>query len=76
MTRSFHYIATAHGSSVRVWQLETTDRQGKEPPTQTLAPIADEAAVEPSDAGEVWRVRWNITGTVLASSGKLAWTSW
>eukprot|EP01048_Picozoa_sp_COSAG05_P013717 COSAG05_NODE_1486_length_4730_cov_147.028288_3_plen_128_part_00 len=67
--RSFHYIATAQGSSVRVWQLETTDRQGKEAPSQTLATAPDEAPAQAADAGEVWRVRWNITGTVLASSG-------
>eukprot|EP01047_Picozoa_sp_COSAG01_P100987 COSAG01_NODE_30771_length_609_cov_26.137255_1_plen_190_part_10 len=57
------------GDAVRVWQLETTaDRQSKEAPSHTLMPEADESKDGMPNA-EVWRVRWNVTGTVLASSG-------
>jgi|EP01046_Picozoa_sp_COSAG06_P011777 WD40 repeat protein len=75
--RSSHYIATAQGEHVRIWELEDTSRQEKEPPNYTLTPgaagnTADEASAAPAAASagaEVWRVKWNITGTVLASSG-------
>jgi hypothetical protein len=57
------------GDAVRVWQLETTaDQQSKEAPSHTLMPEADESKDGMPNA-EVWRVRWNVTGTVLASSG-------
>lgn len=61
--------------------MEDTSRQGKEPPSYTLTPgaassTADDAAagataatVSAAAAAEVWRVKWNVTGTVLASSG-------
>lgn len=61
--RSYHMIATAF-SNVRaatVWLL----RRG----------AGDEMIVEESDSvrlessSEIWRVKWNITGTVLATSG-------
>ena len=79
--RSSHYIATAQGERVRIWELEDTSRQGKELPSKTLTPgatsnTADDAAAGATAAtasaaatAEVWRVKWNVTGTVLASSG-------
>ena len=61
--------------------MEDTSRQGKATPNHTLTPgaasnTADEAAAGATaatagaaTAAEVWRVKWNVTGTVLASSG-------
>lgn len=57
--------------------MEDTNRQDKEPPNYTLTPGAttggggDDGAAGAAAAGaaEVWRVKWNVTGTVLASSG-------
>ena len=75
MPRSSHYIATAQGDHVRIWELEDTNRQDKEPPNYTLTPGATAAADDgaggaaAAGAAEVWRVKWNVTGTVLASSG-------
>ena len=54
--RSFHLIATAcRDGIVRIWR------------------VKDDVASEPVEfndhQAEVWRVSWNVTGTVLASSG-------
>eukprot|EP00727_Mastigamoeba_balamuthi_P009085 m51a1_g48 putative nucleoporin seh1 (314) ;mRNA; r:166147-167436 len=59
--RSYHLLATASKDGfVMVWQLLISER-GKHDAT----PIAK---FEHHQA-EVWRVEWNVTGTVLASSG-------
>jgi nucleoporin SEH1 len=56
MGRSFHDIATASKDcTVRVWRV----RDGKLEKTWVLG----------KREAEVWRVEWNVTGTMLASSG-------
>ena len=58
MGRSFYFIATASkDESVRIWKVA----KGK---------IEDEwKLAEDESFGQVWRVEWNVTGTMLASSG-------
>lgn len=58
--RSFHLLATASkDKTVRIWKLPTSG-----------GPSFDvvEVACLREHASEVWRVSWNITGTILASS--------
>ena len=58
------------GDCIRVWQIDNpADGQGKQMPSQTLK-TASSADGDTSPGAEVWRVQWNITGTVLASSGE------
>lgn len=56
--RSYHLIASATSNSVTVWRLNESN--------------GSYSKVEKEDelltSGEVWRVEWNITGTVLATS--------
>jgi nucleoporin SEH1 len=60
MGRSYHMLATASkDKSVRIWKLDLI--KGKLEAKQ-VALFSDHNA-------EVWRVEWNITGTILASSG-------
>lgn len=60
--RTAHTLATAgKDRRVCVWRVPSTKK----------TPTSSEAVLEASlDAGsEVWRVQWNLTGTVLATSG-------
>jgi nucleoporin SEH1 len=60
--RAAHTLATAgKDRRVCIWRLPNTKK----------APTSADAVLEASlDAGsEVWRVQWNLTGTVLATSG-------
>jgi nucleoporin SEH1 len=59
--RSFHLIATASkDKTLRIWRIEDGD---------TVAGQVQEVAKKTEHDSEVWRVEWNITGSVLASSG-------
>lgn len=59
--RSFHLVATASkDKTVRIWKLPTTSWTKFD---------AHEVACLKEHGSEVWRVSWNITGTILASSG-------
>lgn len=54
--RSYHLIATAcKDKGVRIWRVEDD--------------AAAEIYVSFEHQAEVWRVSWNVTGTVLSSSG-------
>jgi nucleoporin SEH1 len=54
--RSYHLIAVAcKDRRVRIWKVSNTDRI--------------EVLTRDDHHAEVWRVDWNITGTILASSG-------
>eukprot|EP00051_Salpingoeca_urceolata_P005659 m.75543 g.75543 ORF g.75543 m.75543 type:complete len:324 (+) comp14485_c0_seq1:2496-3467(+) len=66
MGRSFHNLAAASSDkTVRVWRLTPEASQG---PRQKLT---SEELLRANDHGDqVWRVSWNVTGTVLASSGE------
>lgn len=61
--RRFHYIASAEGEQLRVYKLTREDK-GKQK-------IGKHLAVESSQSIDTnaWRCQWNVTGTVLASSG-------
>jgi nucleoporin SEH1 len=61
--RSYHLIATAasNDKAATVWKLKA----GSEPGVYTE--VVQEAELPTSS--EVWRIEWNITGTVLATSG-------
>jgi len=60
--RSYHYIATASKDQlVKIWKTEIDlDKQKIK---------AEEVASFDDHHAEVWRVEWNVTGTILASSG-------
>lgn len=61
MGRSFELIATASkDKTARLWRIETTDEGQLH--VECIATFSDHNT-------EVWRVEWNVTGTVLASSG-------
>lgn len=61
MGRSYHMIATASkDKTVRIWRLE---------PGKSGKGEVKLIKVFPDHNAEVWRVEWNITGTILASSG-------
>jgi WD40 repeat protein len=57
--RRYHYIASAEGQQLRIFKLSRSS-EGDKPEfesTQTLK------------VSNAWRCQWNVTGTVLASSG-------
>lgn len=60
--RSYHLVATAGDYTVRIWRvrLPSADRPGFE--AAVVAEFRDHGC-------DVWRLQWNVTGTVLASSG-------
>jgi len=61
MGRSYHLIATASKDrTVRIWRIDQA-KNGKYE-VKLVKSFPDHNA-------EVWRVEWNITGTILASSG-------
>lgn len=55
--RRFHYIASAEGSQLRIFKISRKDDKLELESTQTL------------QVTNAWRCQWNVTGTVLASSG-------
>eukprot|EP00980_Cylindrotheca_fusiformis_P010708 scaffold2400_cov187-Cylindrotheca_fusiformis.AAC.13 len=59
--RRYHYIAAAEGQQLRIFKLMRNGQGGELElvSTQTL------------EVSNAWRCQWNITGTVLASSGDL-----
>jgi nucleoporin SEH1 len=58
--RSFHLIAVASKEALTIWRLDPSD-------TGELQPTL--VALMKDHQKEVWRAEWNVTGTVLASSG-------
>jgi len=62
MGRNYHLIGTASkDQTVKIWKLQIQPEKGKME-IRDVATFADHQA-------EVWRVEWNVTGTILASSG-------
>lgn len=74
--RSYYLLATASKDcTVRIWQLESKTSDAKSS-GEVKAQTASSSVLSvvhswPLEAhkSEVWRVEWNMTGTVLASSG-------
>ncbi|KAI9910513.1 hypothetical protein PsorP6_010632 [Peronosclerospora sorghi] len=63
MGQSFHLLATASKDrTVRIWRLTIH-------PDDHLRAEVKEVARKHHHYSEVWRVEWNVTGTMLASSG-------
>ncbi|OQR95398.1 nucleoporin [Thraustotheca clavata] len=61
--RSCHYLATASKDrTVRIWKLKLSSN--REEMTEVK-----QVAMKDHGMFEVWRVQWNVTGTMLASSG-------
>jgi nucleoporin SEH1 len=70
--RRFHWIAATHGNELRVHKLS---REGinkadslELESTQVLGADSGEQVVS-SSPNQMWKCQWNVTGTVLASSG-------
>jgi len=62
MGRSYHLIATASKDhKVKIWKL-IADQEKQKVTAKEIVSFDDHHT-------EVWRVEWNITGTILASSG-------
>jgi len=60
--RTYHLIASASkDKTVRIWRIPTTKLSGESGPQQV--------AVLDEHRDAVWRAEWNITGTILATSG-------
>ena len=55
--RRYHYIASAEGQQLRIFKLSRNGDKLEVESTQTL------------QVSNAWRCQWNVTGTVLASSG-------
>ncbi|EQC36043.1 hypothetical protein SDRG_06780 [Saprolegnia diclina VS20] len=61
--RSGHYLATASKDrTIRIWRMKLTSNR------QELSEIKP-VAIQDHGSFEVWRVQWNVTGTMLASTG-------
>jgi len=62
MGRNYHLVATASkDQKVKIWKI-TIQQEKQKIEAKEIASFDDHHA-------EVWRVEWNITGTILASSG-------
>eukprot|EP01104_Vermistella_antarctica_P014333 TRINITY_DN4486_c0_g1_i1.p2 TRINITY_DN4486_c0_g1~~TRINITY_DN4486_c0_g1_i1.p2 ORF type:complete len:312 (-),score=47.11 TRINITY_DN4486_c0_g1_i1:1096-2031(-) len=62
--RTFHLIATSsRDQTVRIWRYVPASL------SNTGKSVVQEVAKFADHRSEVWRVEWNITGTILASSG-------
>lgn len=77
MGRSYHLIASAcKDGTARIWTInnkttssENTTLVGSNTPKKTVAPQQVTCKVIDDHHAEVWRVEWNMIGTVLATSG-------
>jgi len=73
--RRFHYIASAEGEQLRVYKLSREAKgDAADPAAKTSgggATIGRHLSLASSQtvATNAWRCEWNVTGTVLASSG-------
>ncbi|XP_046842687.1 nucleoporin SEH1-like isoform X2 [Xenia sp. Carnegie-2017] len=63
--RSYHLLAIAC-NDVKIASLEPNKQAGKD---SNYPKFTVNMAAQFKEHGKVWRVRWNVTGTILASSG-------
>ena len=64
--RQFHYIASAENQQLRIYKLRReTDKKGAKKPNDKHLTLVSSQTIETN----AWRCQWNVTGTVLASSG-------
>eukprot|EP00041_Stephanoeca_diplocostata_P009142 m.139340 g.139340 ORF g.139340 m.139340 type:complete len:323 (+) comp17620_c0_seq3:92-1060(+) len=69
MGRSYYLLAAAcDDKSVRIWRIRTTDKDTSGTAARSKYE-AEEVFCSKGEPSSVWRVSWNVTGTVLASSG-------
>lgn len=67
--RRFHYIASAENRQLRIYKLRRETRSGE---VGTSDQEPEKQLIEESTSNintSAWRCQWNVTGTVLASSG-------
>lgn len=65
MGRSYHLIATASKDhTLRIWKIKPSTSDGDNGGYE-----AEQVACHDHHHSQVWRVEWNVTGTMLASSG-------
>eukprot|EP01127_Copromyxa_protea_P001011 TRINITY_DN1093_c1_g5_i1.p1 TRINITY_DN1093_c1_g5~~TRINITY_DN1093_c1_g5_i1.p1 ORF type:complete len:398 (+),score=45.59 TRINITY_DN1093_c1_g5_i1:425-1618(+) len=70
--RSYHMIASgSKDKTVRIWHLDINSSNdiSTTTPTSSTSMEAKQVAVFDDHRSSVWSVEWNITGTILASSG-------
>jgi WD40 repeat protein len=58
--RRYHYIASAEGQQLRIFKLSRDSDGDNKPDLESTVTL---------DVSNTWRCQWNVTGTVLASSG-------
>jgi len=63
--RRFHYIASAEDSQLRIYKLS----RELVPPTSNSGGAVPSILSTQTIPTHAWQVQWNVTGTVLASSG-------
>jgi len=64
MGRSYHLIAHTNGRRVRIFKLYLDQSKAKE---KIECEVEAPRGLDPQQ--EIWRVEWNITGTILAACG-------
>jgi nucleoporin SEH1 len=80
--RRFHYVSAAHGDCLVVYKLRRQQGGGDDNPSASTkttgsgpsgpaTAVASDLTLESAQILRVpaWRCQWNVTGTVLASSG-------
>lgn len=70
--RRYHYVASAEGEELKVYKLlRDGGSAGSEPTTgdDTVTPRTLSLEAVQTIHANAWRCQWNVTGTVLASSG-------
>ena len=72
--RRYHYIASAEDKQLSIYKLNrgvtsTTTNENSNKPSQQADSGLELDSTQTLDAKHAWRCQWNVTGTVLASSG-------
>jgi nucleoporin SEH1 len=67
--RRFHWIAATHGSELRVHKLSREASKSDSLELESTQVLGEDGEMSSSTANQMWKCQWNVTGTVLASSG-------